>query len=263
MTYETLEIALEQGVATIWMNRPDVHNAFNAQLIADIAAACRDLDADDAVRVVVLAGRGKSFSAGADLNWMKAAGEASVEDNLADARRLAGMLRTLSEMTKPTIARVQGAALGGGMGLASACDICVASDKAVFATSEVKFGIIPSAISPYVIRAIGERQAYRYFQTAERISAQRAGEIGLAHEVVAAEELDAKVGEIVAALLQGGPKAQAAAKELIRAVANRPVSDELVEDTARRISGLRATPEAREGLDAFLSKRPAAWVPAQ
>ena len=259
--YETLEIVVAQGVATIWMNRPDVHNAFNAQLIADITAACRQLDADDAVRVVVLAGRGKSFSAGADLNWMKAAGEASVEANLADARKLAGMLRTLAEMRKPTIARVQGAALGGGMGLASACDICVASDKAVFATSEVKFGIIPSAISPYVIRAIGERQSYRYFQSAERISAQRAGEIGLAHEVVAAEELDAKVSEIVTALLQGGPKSQAAAKDLIRAVANRPVSDEVVEDTAQRIAGLRATPEAKEGLDAFLSKRPAAWVP--
>jgi methylglutaconyl-CoA hydratase len=154
--YETLEIRIDHGVATVWMNRPDVHNAFNAQLIADLTAACRQLDADDAVRVVVLAGRGKSFSAGADLNWMKAAGEASVEENLADARRLAGMLRTLAEMATPTIARVQGAALGGGMGLASACDICVASEKAVFATSEVKFGIIPSAISPYVIRAIGQ-----------------------------------------------------------------------------------------------------------
>jgi methylglutaconyl-CoA hydratase len=147
------------------------------------------------------------------------------------------------------------------MGLASACDICVAAERAVFATSEVKFGIIPSAISPYVIRAIGERQSYRYFQTAERISAGRAGELGLAHEVVGSDELDAKVGEIVAALLQGGPKAQAAAKDLIRAVANRPVSDEVVEDTARRISSLRATPEAKEGLDAFLSKRLASWVP--
>jgi len=146
------------------------------------------------------------------------------------------------------------------MGLASACDICVAAEQAVFATSEVKFGIIPAAISPYVIRAIGERQAYRYFQTAERITAARAGEIGLAHEVVAAEALDAKVVEIVAALLQGGPKAQAAAKDLIRNVANRPVGDAVVEDTARRISSLRATPEAQEGLDAFLSKRPAVWV---
>lgn len=259
--FETLEIELKGPVATLWMNRPDVHNAFNAQLIADLTAACRQLDADDSVRVVVLAGRGKSFSAGADLNWMKAAGEASQEDNFADAMRLAGMLRTLAEMNKPTIARVHGAALGGGMGLASACDICVAGERAVFATSEVKFGIIPSAISPYVIRAIGERQSYRYFQTAERIDAKRAAEIGLAHEAVATDALDAKVSEVVDALLQGGPRSQAAAKDLIRAVANRPVDDAVVEDTARRISQLRATPEAKEGLDAFLSKRPAGWMP--
>lgn len=260
MSYETLEIVREAGVATIWMNRPDVHNAFNAQLIADLTAACIALDADDTVRAVVLAGRGKSFSAGADLNWMKAAGEASEAENFADAMKLAGMLRTLAEMKKPTIARVHGAALGGGMGLASACDICMAGDKAVFATSEVKFGIIPSAISPYVLRAIGERQAYRYFQTAERINATRAAELGLAHEAVATEELDAKVKEVVEALLQGGPKSQAAAKDLIRAVANRPVSDALVMDTARRIASLRATPEAKEGLAAFLDKRPAAWI---
>jgi len=258
--YETLEIQRKAGVATIWMNRPDVHNAFNAQLIADLTTACIELDADDAVRAVVLAGRGKSFSAGADLNWMKAAGEASEAENFADAMKLAGMLRTLAEMNKPTIARVHGAALGGGMGLASACDICIAGDKAVFATSEVKFGIIPSAISPYVIRAIGERQATRYFQTAERIGAARAAELGLAHEAVASEELDAKVKEVVEALLQGGPKSQAAAKDLIRAVANRPLSDALVEDTARRIASLRATPEAKEGLAAFLDKRPAAWI---
>ncbi|HRP67511.1 MAG TPA: enoyl-CoA hydratase/isomerase family protein [Thauera sp.] len=258
--YETLEIQRETGVTTIWMNRPDVHNAFNAQLIADLTTACIELDADDTVRAVVLAGRGKSFSAGADLNWMKAAGEASEAENFADAMKLAGMLRTLAEMKKPTIARVHGAALGGGMGLASACDICIAGDKAVFATSEVKFGIIPSAISPYVIRAIGERQAYRYFQTAERINATRAATLGLAHEAVATEELDAKVSEVVEALLQGGPKSQAAAKDLIRAVANRPVSDAVVEDTARRIASLRATPEAKEGLAAFLDKRPAAWI---
>lgn len=258
--YETLEIQREAGVATIWMNRPDVHNAFNAQLIADLTTACIELDADDSVRAVVLAGRGKSFSAGADLNWMKAAGEASEAENFADAMKLAGMLRTLAEMNKPTIARVHGAALGGGMGLASACDICIAGDRAVFATSEVKFGIIPSAISPYVIRAIGERQAYRYFQTAERINATRAATLGLAHEAVATEELDAKVSEVVEALLQGGPKSQAAAKDLIRAVANRPVSDAVVEDTARRIASLRVTPEAKEGLAAFLDKRPAAWI---
>ena len=259
--YETLEILRDGPIATIWMNRPDVHNAFNEALIAELTDACRQLDADDTVRVVVLAGRGKSFSAGADLNWMRRAADASVEANLADARKLAGMLRALAELTKPTIARVQGAALGGGMGLASACDICVASTAASFATSEVKFGIIPSAISPYVLRAIGARQAGRYFQTAERISAAEAKALGLAHEVVAPEELDAKVAGIVATLLAGGPKSQAAAKDLIRAVADQPVSDAVVEDTARRIAELRATPEAKEGLAAFLDKRPAAWVP--
>ncbi len=261
MSYETLEVLCDGGVATIWMNRPEVHNAFNAQLIADLTAACKALDADGGVRVVVLAGRGKSFSAGADLNWMKAAGGASVEENIADAGRLAGMLRTLAEMGKPTIARVHGAALGGGMGLASACDICVASARAVFATSEVRFGIIPSAISPYVLRAIGERQIYRYFQTAERIDAARAVAIGLAHEMAEDDAaLDARVAELVQALLEGGPKAQAAAKELIRNVVNRPLDDALEADTARRIAYLRATPEAREGLDAFLARRPAAWM---
>jgi len=258
--YETLEILRDGGVATIWMNRPDVHNAFNEALIAELTAACTALDADGSVRVVVLAGRGKSFSAGADLNWMRRAADASVEENLQDARKLAGMLRTLAEMGKPTIARVHGAALGGGMGLASACDICLAGTGAVFATSEVKFGIIPSAISPYVLRAIGARQATRYFQSAERISAARALELGLAHEVAAPDALDAKLAEIVTALLQGGPKSQAASKDLIRAVADRPIDDALVEDTARRIATLRATPEAREGLAAFLDKRPAAWV---
>ncbi len=258
--YETLEILRDGGVATIWMNRPDVHNAFNEALIAELTAACTALDADASVRVVVLAGRGKSFSAGADLNWMRRAADASVEENLQDARKLAGMLRTLAEMGKPTIARVHGAALGGGMGLASACDICLAGTGAVFATSEVKFGIIPSAISPYVLRAIGARQATRYFQSAERISAARALELGLAHEVAAPDALDTKLAEIVTALLQGGPKSQAASKDLIRAVADRPIDDALVEDTARRIATLRATPEAREGLAAFLDKRPAAWV---
>ncbi|MDD3354986.1 enoyl-CoA hydratase/isomerase family protein [Zoogloea sp.] len=263
MMYETLEILREGGVATLWMNRPEVHNAFNEQLIAELTQACKALDADDHVRVVVLAGRGKSFSAGADLHWMKRAAGASVEENLEDARKLAAMLRTLAEMRKPTIARVHGAALGGGMGLASACDICIAGEGAVFATSEVKFGIIPSAISPYVIRAIGARQAHRYFQTAERIPARRAFDLGLAHEAVAADALDGTVAEVVAALLQGGPRAQAAAKDLIRAVADRPVSDGVVEDTARRIATLRATPEAKEGLAAFLEKRPAAWVSTQ
>jgi methylglutaconyl-CoA hydratase len=170
------------------------------------------------------------------------------------------MLRTLAEMSKPTIARVQGAALGGGMGLAAACDIAIASTKAIFATSEVKFGIIPSAISPYVLRAIGARQASRYFQSAERIDANRAREIGLVHETVEAEALDAKVQEIVSALLQGGPLAQTAAKDLIRAVDGQMINQTLVEDTAHRIAHLRASPEAREGIAAFLDKRQPNWI---
>ncbi len=260
MTFETLEILREGGVATIWMDRPAVHNAFDAQLISELALACETLDADAEVRVVVLAGRGKSFSAGADINWMKAVGAASIEHNIADAERLAGMLRALATLAKPTIARVHGAALGGGMGLAAACDICVASTRAVFATSEVRFGIIPSAIGPYVLRAIGARQASRYFLSAERIDAATALTLGLAHEVVDDAALDTKLAEITNALLAGGPLAQAAAKDLIRGVDHRTLDDALVQSTARRIAMLRATPEAHEGLAAFLAKRPPAWA---
>lgn len=261
--FDTVEIDLKGAIATLWMNRPEVHNAFNAELIADLGAALRELDANPAVRIVVLAGRGKSFSAGADLNWMKAAGAASEEENKADALKLAGMLHTLATLSKPTVARVQGAALGGGMGLACACDIAIASEKAVFATSEVRFGIIPSAISPHVIRAIGARQALRYFQTAERIRAENAKALGLVHECCSPEALDDTVGHITQALLQGGPKAQAEAKALIAAVAGRPLSHDLIQDTANRIARLRATPEAREGLSAFLEKRPACFDPTQ
>ena len=257
--FASLEIELSGPVATLWMNRPDLHNAFDETLIAELTAACIALDQDKDVRVVILAGRGKSFSAGADLNWMKRAANNGVDENLNDARALARMLRVLAEMKKPTIARVHGAALGGGTGLTAACDIAVASTKAFFATSEVKFGIIPSAISPYVVRAIGTRQAYRYFQSAERIDAARAQAIGLVHETVEPEHLDAKVTEIVDALLQGGPLAQAAAKNLIRAVSNQPINDNMVEDTAHRIAHLRTTPEARDGIAAFLEKRPPAW----
>ena len=260
--FMTLEIELNGPVATIWMNRPDLHNAFDETLIAELTAACIALDDDADIRVVVLAGRGKSFSAGADLNWMKRAANNGVDDNLNDARALATMLRTLAEMKKPTIARIQGAALGGGMGLAAACDIAIASTRAVFATSEVTFGIIPSAISPYVLRAIGARQATRYFQTAERIDAHHACKISLVHETVEPEQLDVRVQEIVSALLQGSPLAQAAAKDLIRAVDGQPVNDTLVEETARRIAHLRATPEAREGIAAFLEKRNPDWVSA-
>jgi methylglutaconyl-CoA hydratase len=262
MDYQTLKIDPRGASAWIWMNRPDIHKAFDETLIAELTAAFTALDADNAVRAIVLAGEGKSFSAGADLNWMKRQGAAPLEQNLADARKLATLFSTISACRTPTLARVHGAALGGGMGLASACDICVASTKAQFATSEVRLGLIPAAIGPYVLRAIGERQAYRYFQTAERITAERACAIGLAHEVASPEELDARVQQVVDALLLGGPVAQAAATELIRAIANRPIDDSVIEDTARRIATLRSATEAAEGLDAFLAKRPAAWIQA-
>ena len=256
---ETLEIERVAGFAMVWMNRPERHNAFNATVIAELDAAFAALDADDTVRVIVLAGRGASFSAGADVNWMKAAGEASVADNHADAMRLARMLERIARCRKPTVARVHGAALGGGMGLACACDICIAGERAVFATSEVRFGIIPAAISPYVLRAIGERQAARYFQSGERIDAVHAVEIGIAHQAVADDALDDAVLAQVSALLAGGPRAQLAAKDLIRAIANQPVDETLLTDTAHRIAELRATPEAREGLAAFLDKRRPDW----
>jgi methylglutaconyl-CoA hydratase len=214
---------------------------------------------DDAVRVIILGGRGKSFSSGADLNWMKAAGESAFEDNFDDARRLAEMLRLLAGSRKPTIARVHGPALGGGMGLAAACDICVATTQATFATSEVRFGLIPSVISPYVLRAIGPRQALRYFQTGERISAQRAQEIGLVHEAVDAPHFDTRIAKIVENLLHGGPLAMQAAKALVHDIAERRIDDSLVSDTARRVAMARTSPEAKEGFSAFLEKRATKW----
>ncbi len=258
--FETLTIEHAGPVATIWMNRPEVFNAFNEQLIDELTRACELLDKDASVRVVVLGGRGTHFSAGADLNWMRRAATASEQENLEDARRFARMLRMLSTLSKPTIARVQGAALGGGTGLAAACDMAVASADAVFSTSEVKFGIIPAVISPYVLRAIGPRQALRYFQSAERISAERAMAIGLVHEVAPLDQLDAAVAALVKPLLAGGPLAQKAAKELIAAVQGQPLDERTLEETAQRIARQRRTDEGRDGVSAFLDKRPPAWM---
>ena len=256
----SLEIETTGSVATVWMNRPEVFNAFNEALIADLSVAFAALDSDPAVRVVVLAGRGKHFSAGADLNWMRRASVSSQEDNLKDARQFAEMLHLLSSLSKPTIARVQGMALGGGTGLAAACDMAVATADAVFATSEVRFGIIPSVISPYVLRAIGPRQALRYFQSAERISAERALHMGLVNEVLPTEQLDDGVAALVKELLLGAPQAQKAAKDLIEDVRERPMSAQLLEETAQRIARQRTTPEAKAGIGAFLEKRPAPWL---
>lgn len=257
---QLIEIERNGPVATLWLNRPDKHNAFDEHLIAAITAGLRTLADDAGVRVVVLAGRGRSFSAGGDLDWMRRAAGYGYEQNLADATALATMLRTLAELPKPTIARVHGAALGGGMGLVCACDIAVASDAAVFATSEVRFGLIPATIGPYVLRAIGVRQAQRYFQSAERIDAARAERIGLVHEVVGAASLDLKIDEIATALRNGGPAAQHAAKRFIADVADRPIDATLIAGTAETIARIRATDEAREGLSAFLEKRGAAWT---
>lgn len=258
--FETLELERNGRVATIWMNRPEVFNAFNEQLIGDLSAACAELDADASVRVVVLAGRGRHFSAGADLNWMRRASSYGEAENLDDSRRFARMLRALSEMSKPTIARVQGAALGGGTGLAAACDMAVASANAVFATSEVKFGIIPAVISPYVLRAIGPRHALRYFQTAERISADKALAIGLVNEVTADDALDAGIAALAEALIAGAPQAQQAAKQLIQAINGRPIDDSVTEETAQRIARQRATDEGKDGIVSFLEKRTPAWL---
>ena len=258
--YETLEIERHGPVATIWMNRPEVFNAFNEQLIGDLTEACSVLDADPSARVVVLAGRGRHFSAGADLNWMKRASAYGEAENLEDSRRFARMLHALSGMSKPTIARVQGAALGGGTGLAAACDMAVASADALFSTSEVKFGIIPSVISPYVLRAIGPRHALRYFQSAERISADRALQIGLVNEVTPVDALDAGIAALANALVAGAPQAQKAAKDLIASVNGRAIDEGVIEETAQRIARQRATEEARDGIAAFLEKRTPAWL---
>jgi methylglutaconyl-CoA hydratase len=252
-----------EGVATLTLNRPEVHNAFDDHLIAGLTTRLRELDHTADVRVVVLAGNGKSFSAGADLNWMKRMAGFSEGENLRDAVALADLLHTLSALTKPTVARVQGAAYGGGVGLVAACDIAVASLSASFSLSEVRLGLIPAVISPYVIAAIGERQARRYFLTAERFDAQEALRIGLVHMVVEEAQLDEAVRGLVGHLSKGGPRAQAAAKALISAVTNRPIDRKLVEDTADRIARIRVTAEGKEGVAAFLEKRPAGWVKPQ
>jgi methylglutaconyl-CoA hydratase len=248
------------GVATLTLNRPEVHNAFDDHLIVQLTHKLRELDHHASVRVVVLAAAGKSFSAGADLNWMKRIARYSEAENIRDAVALAGLMRALNTMTKPTIARVQGSAFGGGVGLVACCDIAIAGSAALFSLSEVRLGLIPAVISPYVIAAMGERNARRYFLTAERFDAQEALRVGLVHSVVTDGELDAAVSRIVGELLNGGPKAIAASKELIAHVTGRPIDHVLAEETATRIAQIRVSPEGQEGIAAFLDKRAAAWT---
>lgn len=249
----------QRGVARLTLARPEVHNAFNDTLIAELTQSLETLGADPKVRAVILAADGKSFSAGADLNWMKAMAGYDEAQNLADARKLSRLLWTLDRLPKPTIGRVQGAALGGGVGLVACCDIVVASRNASFTLSEVKLGLIPATIGPYVVAAIGQRASRRFFLTAERIASEEALRLGMVHRLVEPEGLDAAVEELLTALLANGPAAVAAAKDLIFSVDGRPVDDAVMDDTARRIAGIRASSEGREGIGAFLEKRKPGW----
>ncbi len=249
------------GVVQVTMSRPAVFNAFDEAMIADLDRAFSRLAADDAVRVIVLAGDGRHFSAGADLQWMQRASAASHAWNLADARRFAAMLACIESCPKPTVARVQGAALGGGIGLACACDIVVAADNASFSVSEAKFGILPAVIGPYVTNAVGKRQAKRLALTTARIGASEAQRIGLVQQVVALDALDAAVDDAVNELLAGGPNAQREIKQLFAQLEVGPITPEVRELTAQTIARVRGTDEAREGFAAFLGKRRPTWSP--
>lgn len=262
-TWTTLTVERRNGIGIVTLERPQLHNAFNEVVIAEITAAFRELGVDDEVRVVVLAGNGPSFCAGADLNWMKKMAGYDAAQNRADAAALAEMLRVVDECPKPTVARVHGAAYGGGVGLVSCCDIAVAAAEATFALSESKLGLIPATISPYVIEAIGARQARRYFLTAERFEAAEAYRIGLVHDIVPIAQLDDRINEILAPLLIAGPAAQRECKALIRRVAGNPIEPSLVADTVERITRVRASAEGKEGVAAFLGKRRAEWVPPE
>ena len=261
-TLQTLTVSRRAaGVAQVTMSRPAVFNAFDEAMIAELDTAFTQLAEDASVRVIVLAGEGKHFSAGADLQWMVRASTASREWNLADARRFAGMLARIENCPKPTVARIQGAALGGGVGLACACDIAIVTENASFAVSEAKFGILPAVIGPYVVNAVGKRQARRLALATTRITAAEALAIGLVQQVVATDALDAAVDATVTELLAGGPNAQREIKQLFAQLEVGPITPDVRELTAQTISRVRGTDEAREGFAAFLAKRPAHWIP--
>ncbi|MHB1303957.1 MAG: enoyl-CoA hydratase/isomerase family protein [Acidiphilium sp.] len=247
------------GIATIALDRPEIHNAFDDVMIEALTDALLALEANPAVRAVVLEGRGKSFSAGADLNWMRRSAGYSAEENRADAMALGRLMHVLDRLARPTLALVQGAAYGGGVGLVACCDIAIATETARFSLSEVRLGLIPAVIAPYVVAAVGQRQARRWFLTGEVVAAATAKAIGLVHEVVAPEALGEARDAVLATLRQGGPQAQAAAKTLVADVAHRPVDTVLIADTAARIADRRASAEGREGVAAFLEKRMPSW----
>ncbi len=257
---ENLILEKRNRVAVITLNRPEVRNAFDETLIAGLTKQLQALDADRDVRAVVLAGAGPAFCAGADLNWMKRMAGYGYEQNLEDARALAAMLKTLDRMSKPTIARVHGAAFAGGVGLVAACDIAIGTPEAKFCLSEAKLGLSPATISPYVIRAMGERMARRYFLTAEVFGAEEAYRIGLLSSVSAPEKLDADIDELLKHLTLGGPQAQAKIKDLIRTVSAGSVDDAMIDDTAQRIAEIRVSAEGKEGISSFLEKRKPSWI---
>ena len=255
-----LTITNQGAIRTITLSRPDVRNAFNDEVIAELKAAFIDAGLAADVRCVVLAAEGPAFCAGADLNWMRRMADYTRDENLADAGQLAAMLRVIYECPKPTIARVQGDVFAGGLGLVAACDMAVSVDTATYCLSEVKLGLIPATISPYVIRAMGARASHRYFLTAERFSAAEAHRIGLVHEVVAADALDAKVAELTSALVSASPNAVRACKRLVQDVAERDINDALVAHTVAGIADIRASAEGKEGVQSFLQKRKPTWL---
>jgi methylglutaconyl-CoA hydratase len=257
---ENLIVEKRNLVAIVVLNRPEVRNAFDDVLIADLTRTFRELDKDDDIRAVVLTGAGSAFCAGADLNWMKRMAGYGYEENLADAQALAEMLRTLDCMSKPTIARVHGPAYAGGVGLVAACDIAIGSHEAEFCLTEVKLGLSPATISPYVVRAMGARLARRYFLTGEVIDAGEAYRLRLLADIAPKEELDGAVNALLGHLVIGGREAHARIKDLIRTVSAGPADDAMIADTAKRIAEIRVSPEGREGIASFLEKRKPNWV---
>ena len=259
---KNLEVTIRNQCAILVLNRPEIRNAFDDELIGNLAKTLKKLDADDSVRAVVLMGAGTAFCAGADLNWMKRMAGYTLKQNYADAKALAEMLKTLDRLSKPTIARVHGPAFAGGVGLVAACDIAVGTVDAEFALTESKLGLSPATISPYVIRAMGERMAHRYFLTGEKFSAAEAYRIGLLSELCLPSELDDKINELLGHIVLGGKSALTQIKDLIRAVSRGSIDDTMIDDTARRISEIRVSNEGREGIASFLGKRKPAWVAA-
>jgi len=260
MDFQAIDITMYERTATVTLNRPDIRNAFNSATIAELALAFDELGRDEDVRAIVLAANGAAFCAGGDLNWMREMASYSDSENLADATRLADMLRTIYLCPKPVVAKIQGDCYAGGMGLAAACDIVVASDTAHFCLSEVKLGLIPATIAPYVIKAMGENAARRYVLTAERFTASEAHRIGFVHELASADALDAAVAAIVKALVSNSPHAVQQAKVLVRDVAGKTIDNALLADTAGRIATIRSSPEGREGVASFLEKRKPSWL---